>query len=150
MILTISVSTVAVAIILIGGNYWYRPAQSQEEAAAVFLTLPNKDRVNVELADTPAKRARGLSGRKSLAADKGMLFIFPQADYHSFWMKEMRFPIDIIWLDTNWKVVDIRGNLQPESFPASYAPSQPALYVLELPAGTAAKRGVEIGTKLEF
>jgi len=59
----------------------------------------------VELADTPEKRAQGLSGKKELNHDRGILFVFDKSDAYSFWMKDMNFPIDIIWLDEAKKVI---------------------------------------------
>jgi len=61
--------------------------------------------VEVEIADTQTARIQGLSGRESLAENSGMLFLWPEADYYSIWMKEMKFPIDIIWINGN-QVVD--------------------------------------------
>lgn len=98
--------------------------------------------INLEIADTSAKQAKGLSGRASLFPDQGMLFVFPEVGFHNFWMKDMNFPIDIIWLDANYKIVSIKGNVAPESYPETFAPSAPALYVLELPAGFAKAHGL--------
>src|SRR3989344_4240867 len=87
--------------------------------------------VVVEIANTDISRAHGLSDRATLDENRGMLFVFGRADYHSFWMKDMRFPLDIIWLDDNWRVIDVTENISPESFPATYQPRAPTRYVLE-------------------
>lgn len=89
----------------------------------------------VDIANTPELRELGLSGRDSLATGTGMLFIFDAAGQWGFWMKGMSFPIDIIWLDQDFKPVQVATNVSPNSYPKTFYPRQEALYVLELPAG---------------
>src|SRR3989344_7914429 len=67
----------------------------QQKPALKVVTI-NDAKINVEIADTQDKRAKGLGGRDSLATGSGMLFIFPKADRYSFWMKGTKFPLDII------------------------------------------------------
>lgn len=102
--------------------------------------------VKILLADTPQKRTQGLSGRESLAHDEGMLFVFPEEDVYSFWMKDMRFSIDILWLNSAGEVVHVVENASPESYPASFTPEKAATYVLELPAGFARLNNVVVGS----
>lgn len=101
--------------------------------------------VKVDIADTPDTRQMGLSGRPGLEKDEGMLFIFPDDGLHGFWMKDMRFSIDILWLDSAGKVVHIVENAPPESFPESFSPEKPARFVLELSAGSVERLGIELG-----
>jgi hypothetical protein len=89
----------------------------------------------VDIANTLELRELGLSGRESLAAGTGMLFIFNAPGQWGFWMKGMNFPIDIIWLDQDFKPVQVATNVSPNSYPKTFYPRQKALYVLELPAG---------------
>jgi len=91
-----------------------------------------------------------LSNREKLAENQGMLFVFDHTDYHSFWMKDMRFAIDIIWIDENKKVVDITHNAEPESYPKIFKPSLPAQYVLEVNAGWAEEHRVKVGDLADF
>ena len=107
-------------------------------------------RISVDIADTPEKRTLGLSGRPSLALDEGMFFIFDTPWRFSFWMKDMNFPIDIIWIDAEFKVADITKNAVPASFPKIFEPRTPVLYVLETVAGWADKNGIKIGDKVLF
>lgn len=100
-----------------------------------FLVKIKDASIAVELADTWRKRARGLSGRATLPADQGMLFIFNRPDFYSFWMRGMKFPIDIIWIDENLRIVGVDKNVSPASFPRAFRPSAPAQYVLETAAG---------------
>ncbi|MEK7132690.1 MAG: DUF192 domain-containing protein [Patescibacteria group bacterium] len=101
--------------------------------------------IKVIVADTPEARAKGLGGQTRLAPDEGMLFVFDSDAKYQFWMKDMRFPIDILWLSDKGEVVDIRENASPATYPAVFAPNSPARYVLELPAGFAKENGVSIG-----
>ncbi len=118
------------------------------------ISTPNGDTIFVEIADTPAKRAQGLMGRTNLAPDHGMLFIFSEPGQWTFWMKNTKIPLDIIWLDKNGIVVYLASNVPictriDEGCPR-YHPSQKALYALELRSGMAERLGIKKGTKLEI
>ena len=105
---------------------------------------------NVEVATTKADQEKGLSGRSSLAQNHGMYFIFSQQGRYSFWMKDMKFPIDIIFINDN-KIVAIFPNVPaPTSNLALpvYTPDQPANRVLETPAGDAKNNNFKIGDKV--
>jgi len=106
--------------------------------------------IKIAIADTSELRARGLSGTTMLSPDEGMLFVFDTDGLHSFWMKEMLIPIDILWTDANSSVVHIEHAVSPDSFPQTFTPPLPARYVLEVPAGFATEHGIEVGSKLEF
>lgn len=86
----------------------------------------------VDVADNPAERAKGLSGRTELQDGRGMLFVFPEAGNHGIWMKDMNFGIDILWLDGEGKVLAIKDNAIPESYPEVFRPTDQATYVLEM------------------
>jgi hypothetical protein len=99
---------------------------------------------------------QGLGGRESLADDRGMLFLFERSERHSFWMKDMLIPIDIIWISAEGRVVHVE-TAQPEpGVPDEqlkrYYPNDPALYVLEVRAGLAAEKDVQAGdaTQIEL
>ena len=104
--------------------------------------------INVEIARSTEELLQGLSGRENV--DGGMWFIFPKDDYYGIWMKEMLFPLDIIWVGNDLTVVHIEENVSPDSFPHTFKPSVKARYVLEVPAGFAAQHGVQKGTAVEF
>ncbi|MDO8575927.1 MAG: DUF192 domain-containing protein, partial [bacterium] len=80
-----------------------------------------------------------------LAADEGMLFVSPEDGGHAFWMKDMLFPIDILWISADGRVVYMAENVSPDTYPQSFRPDAPARYVLELPAGYAGAHGVSVG-----
>jgi len=107
--------------------------------------------IKAEIADTLIKRTKGLMFRKSLPENEGMLFVFNEGDYHSFWMMNMSFPIDIIWVNEEKKVVDVVKNAQPCKLRCStYKPKEKAMYVLEVNANFTEKHGIEIGSSLDF
>lgn len=101
--------------------------------------------LRVAVADTDALRAQGLSGTAPFEEDEGMLFVFDDDGIYSFWMKDMNYAIDILWLDAAGKVVHIERNLSPDSYPMSFTPHSPARYVLEVRAGFADQHDIQIG-----
>ncbi len=112
----------------------------------------NETIFEVEIADTILGRAKGLSGRKTLEENKGMLFIFKRPSKQSFWMVGMKFPLDIIWISGN-EIVDILKNIQPPKngeLPAIVSPSIKVDKVLEIPAGSVDKFDIKTGDKLEY
>ena len=78
---------------------------------------------------------------------RGMLFPFATNDAHAIWMRNMKFPIDIIWLDENLVVVDIKRDARPESYPEIFRPKSPARYVLEINATLSEVYNIKIGDK---
>ncbi len=143
--------TIIVAIVVIS-FYILFPANIKlqtetNEAITIFI---NDQEFRAEIADTDEKRVLGLSGRENLPEDSGLLFIFPTSDYYPFWMKDMNFPIDILWIDENWTIVDITENVQPESYPQTFRPQTPAKYVLEINAGLSKDLNIKRGDKIRF
>ncbi len=108
-------------------------------------------KIKVELALTEAEREQGLSGRDGLADDAGMLFVFDHPDKYLFWMKDMNFPIDMIWIGQDSKIIYIQKNASPDSYPQkTFGPETPATYVLEVPAGFSDKNGLKEGDQVKF
>lgn len=130
---------------------------------AIFLSTPQREgdyrslavgahTYRVEIADTLATQARGLSGRESLAPGEGMLFVFSDSSPRTFWMYEMRFPIDIIWINDH-KVIGWADNAPISAssvMPATFSSPFAADMVLELPAGTVARDGIMVGSAVEL
>ena len=118
------------------------------------VTLP-KGNVYVEVMDTPASRIQGLSGRSGLGEDEGMLFVFDVPGKHGFWMKDMLFSIDIIWIAENGVIVHVERNISPASYfvsnpPQRYGTTIDAKYVLELAAGQSEKFGAHVGSTVKI
>lgn len=103
----------------------------------------------LEVADSSGRQQRGLSGRSGLDDGTGMLFVFDGPGRYSFWMKDMLFPLDIIWVKDDWCVAHIRSDVGPETYPDMFSPPVPILYVIELAAGEAARLGIRTGTCFE-
>ena len=114
------------------------------------IKIGNQD-LRVQIADEALEMAKGLSGRKSLPADEGMLFIYPDYRRPGVWMKEMQFPLDLIWIK-NDKIVDITTNVPvPTTTPLlHYWPKEPINYVLEVNAGFVQTNKIKIGDQVDF
>ena len=110
----------------------------------------------VDLAITPEERQQGLSGRAFMAHDEGMLFVFEEEQQLHFWMKEMMFPLDIIWIDAQCRLIEVAADVPTplpgagnDEIPRVQSPL-PARYVLEVNAGEAARNGLGPGDPVEF
>ncbi len=111
-----------------------------------------KKTFQVEIADTAAKRTLGLMNRENLPEDQGMLFIFEDESEKSFWMKNTLIPLDMIFVDSNLKIVKIQKNAQPcKTITCTTYPSErPAKYVVEIGGGLSEKLGIEEGQTIKI
>jgi uncharacterized membrane protein (UPF0127 family) len=112
---------------------------------AVEIIYLNDKTLSVQIADNDCKRILGLSGKSWLFKDEGMLFVFDVLDDHAFWMKDMNFPIDILWLDDTLKVVGIEKRLSPETFPEIFGKDFVSKYVLEVNSGFVDENKIKVG-----
>ena len=119
------------------------------EKKFLVIGVPSVE-LKAELADTAEKRTLGLSGREKLGANEAMLFVFADSSIRQFWMKDIKFALDVIWIDENKKIVDITKNALPDSYPRTFSPLLPAKYVLELNAGFTDENKIEIGDRVIF
>ena len=120
--------------------------------ALIPLRLPSGKVLQSEVMVKDEDRAMGLMFRASLPKDHGMLFVFDQPDFHTIWMKNCKFPIDIVWLDGDRRVVDVAPSVPPckaEPCPV-YQPMRRASYVVEMNAGEAGREKVARGAVLDF
>lgn len=109
-----------------------------------------KTNLRMELADNQLSRVTGLSYRDSIGSD-GMLFVFTESSAENcFWMKDMKFSIDMVWLSSDKTVLSIDREVSPETFPNTFCPVSPAKYGIEINAGTAQNYGFEIGKQVKF
>ncbi|MCS6789336.1 MAG: DUF192 domain-containing protein, partial [Patescibacteria group bacterium] len=114
----------------------------------------NDVKFSVEIAASPHKKALGLSKRDFLKENEGMLFLFDKPDNYGFWMKDMKFPIDILFINDT-KIVDIKENCMPEPEKSIfnltiYRPNYPADKVLEIGGGLVKKYKIKIGDEIRF
>ena len=117
-----------------------------------IVTTSTGEEIPVEVADTLKKRSLGLGKRTSLKKGWGMLFVFEKRKPHRFWMKDMQFPLDIIWLD-NHRIVHIIHNAKPANSkgePEVMTSPVPVNFVLEIAAGGAAKLRLKTGQRMKF
>lgn len=121
-------------------------------AAGPRVEMPSGAVYRLELARTPEEQAQGLMFRESLPPRSGMLFPFPDASVHKFWMKNTMIPLDMVWLDPSGKVLFVSANTPPcRADPCpSYGPDAAAASVLEIAGGKAAVEKVTVGATLRF
>ena len=112
----------------------------------------NNASIKAEIADNPITKTKGLMFRKSLSENEGMLFVFDDEGHHSFWMMNMSFPLDIIWINGEKKVVYIVKDAKPCGLICKdfYASEEKAKYVLEVNANFTTKNKIKVGTKVNF
>jgi uncharacterized membrane protein (UPF0127 family) len=106
--------------------------------------------IKVTLAQSETQKTKGLSGVKKLAEGKGMLFVFDKMQQNNFWMKDMNFPLDIIYFNEKKEIVLIEENVTPETFPNTFGGDMLSMYVLEVNAGFVAKNNITIGNTFSF
>jgi uncharacterized protein len=145
-ILGIAILIVVAVVVLV----WLLPHSKCKGLCSQDTILLRGKEFDVFVADTEQKRVRGLSGVEILEANDGMFFVFQKNDLWGIWMKEMKIPIDIIWLDENMRVVHIEEKVSPESFPKVFTPSQFARYVLEVSSGTVERVGIKVGDEAKY
>jgi len=126
------------------------PIKFAEKMISVeFISKNGVFRAQVEVAKTFAKRERGLMFRKKLAADKGMLFVFPRETVNTFWMKNTLIPLDMVFIAKDLRVIGIVHHAKPMD-ETPVGPDNLSMYVVELPAGTAKNHGIDIGSRVVF
>jgi uncharacterized membrane protein (UPF0127 family) len=102
------------------------------------------------VADNQALREKGLSGMESLPEDTGMFFVFPLPGKYGFWMKDMNFSIDIIWISKSGKITHIEKNVSSSTYPYVFVPLENSLYVLETNEGFVDKNHLSVGNVLDI
>lgn len=148
MLLYKGIFSVFVGLFLVAQIYAYTTPEIV--SIQVLNNHSTQTTIFAELAESSEERKIGLSYRNSIGIDEGMLFVFKNDGFHSFWMKDMNFPLDIIWLDKEQTVIHIEQAVSPDSFPQSFSPQTPARYVLEVKANAVETLGIEIGTQLDI
>ena len=147
--LTINIVLLILIIILV--LFWFFRKERNDLKSGETLVKIGGAEYRVEVADSPALKAKGLGGKSSLGSDEGMLFPFSPPSKVSFWMKGLVFPLDIIWI-ADGKVIGFEENvpiLSGNDVP-TYRPPRPVDYVLEVSAGEVSKRGIKVGDEVEI
>ncbi len=143
----------ALASLLLAAGCGTKPV-TVEEYQTQIITFPNGKKIRAEVMIDPTDLMKGMMFRDSLAPDRGMLFVHAQAGKHTYWMYQVRIPLDIIWMDSSRRIVEWSLNTPPCATKASECPSyggrEDSRYVLELAGGMAEKYGLRIGDTLTF
>jgi uncharacterized protein len=106
--------------------------------------------IKVLVADTSDEHMRGLSGHDPLPLNQGMLFVFADEGVRKIWMKDMKFPLDIMWADSEGKIMHLEENIHPETYPKVFGPDYFVKYVLEVPAGFSEIYNIKVGDTIGF
>ncbi|KKR81487.1 MAG: hypothetical protein UU73_C0001G0033 [Candidatus Daviesbacteria bacterium GW2011_GWA1_41_61] len=154
-----AIQIIALVLVILGALYLSSNSSILQSVLPLNQNLSrtqikiNETVVNVEVADTPSERSKGLGGRLSLASNSGMLFVFPETKKTQFWMKGMNFPLDFIFI-RDGKVVDIIPNVQPplpnqpDSNLPVYEPTVSINMMLEVSAGFVAAHSIKLGDQV--
>lgn len=118
-----------------------------EQKAGIFI---RDILINVSIADSTEEREVGLSGISSLPPQEGKLFIFDEEGMYGLWMKNTLIPLDIMWIDENFKIVHIAFNVRPDSYPTIYNSPVPARFVLEVNAHFAETFRIAVGDQVRI
>jgi uncharacterized protein len=142
---TILLQTLLIVLVVLGG-LWFL---GNQQGPSKLVRLGNQT-FYAMLADDDIERAQGLSGTNSLATNRAMLFEFEVPDTYCFWMKDMNYPLDIIFINENKQIVTRYKDLPPDSYPKSFCSAELSKYVLEVPAGTADRLNLKLGDSVSF
>ena len=143
-------SIIPLGIFLFGISATLVKMQNKDASFYFYPLRINGTDIEVEVVKTAKERVLGLSGRSTLKENQGMLFVFDETSQHGMWMKDMNFPIDIVWLASDFKIVSLEKNVLPQTWPKIYKSNTPSLYVLELNAGWLKKHNVKVGEYASF
>lgn len=128
---------------MLGGIFYFHTEKQAPAPAGYSLA-------HIDIADSSSEREQGLSGHAPIDDEYGMLFVFPTKGEYAFWMKDMRFAIDIVWLADDGTILGVTKNLTPETYPETFGPPTAVRYALEVAAGKVERAGWEAGTKLSL
>jgi len=136
------------------GNFDYVSKMSSDDVSIIVKIITKYSAIDVivEIADEPEEWQRGLMFRKALRKNYGMLFVFENEQTKRFWMKNILIPLDIIFISSALRIVDIKENVQPckiEPCP-TYTSKTPVKYVLELNGGFALENNISVGSVIEI
>lgn len=126
---------------------YFSPFRAKERLPEVESTA-GRQTYNFILADTPEEIIKGLSGLELLPEDTVLLFTYERDNSCGVWMKDMKFSIDVVWLDSNFKVVDFARGLEPATFPRVFSPVRPCRYFIEANEGFVKANGIRRGSSV--
>lgn len=142
---------VIVAALMLGYRTYSKWVHQERLLPAVFVTESGSKLgpIRLEIASTPGERHVGLMYRREMDPNEGMLFIFPKEEMQTFWMKNTYLSLDMLFLDSNLKIVGILDHVTPLTEDQRGVP-RPSQFVIELLAGRAQQLGLKEGQRVEF
>ena len=146
----VTLTVLLLAVVFVGSDSFQAANSCGEVYRKDKTAVVGQTKLQLEVVKKSEDRQKGLSGRTCISEGQGMLFVFEQPGYYRFWMKDMRFAIDMVWVDSSKKVLMVQANVQPKTYPKTFNSDKPALYVLEIGAGQAQVFGISVGTSIEF
>jgi uncharacterized membrane protein (UPF0127 family) len=145
--------TILLLLVPVGGLYLYAKNQNipfrDIFAPGTPVVHVGEIPMTVEIVSSDSERAKGLSGRTEMKT-AGMLFVFETSERHGIWMKDMLFPIDIIWIDESLTVVAIDQGVRPDTYPKTFRPPVPVRYAIETEERYADTFGIVVGDKVRL
>ena len=138
-----------IIFLLVGFFLISRPSKNFIPENIKYVKIAGQS-IKVDLALTTTEQQKGLGGQNGLKENEGMLFVFDRPGEYYFWMKGMNFPIDIIWVGEDLRIVYIKKDARPELYLETYDPGRDAKYVLEVISGFSEKNNLKKGDMIEF
>lgn len=135
--------------VVVGLATWVLQIRLVARDTVSTVQIGERPQMSVVVAGTPETRTQGLSGTDQVPKE-GLLFVFPQPGKHGFWMKDMRYTIDILWIDESGKIIDITDDFLPSSYPEIYTPKSDVLYVLETSENFIEDEKIQIGEQVQL
>ncbi|MDQ5930917.1 MAG: uncharacterized protein QG674_81 [Patescibacteria group bacterium] len=136
-------------VLLLRSRLVYSPVLDVTKSYDALISIGSKT-IPVTIADTEEERNLGLSGTKSLNPDTGKLFVFDSEGVYGFWMKDMSYDIDIIWIDSDFRVIAINKAVSKDSYPEIFLPPKEVSYVLEVPSGFSTDNNITENQLMSF
>lgn len=147
-------ASAAIVLLFISAFVGFGLLGVNDQPRAAFKTGTLDSTVTLEIADNQSERAKGLMNRESLCSSCGMVFVYPDSRYRSFWMKNTSIPLDIIFISKDRKVINIeQANPEPDISDENltrYRSDAPAKYVIEVNQGFTEEKGINEGTEVKF
>ncbi len=137
------------ATVILGAVTFFSKISADVYESYYTLNINNKE-INLITVRNSESRERGLSNTKSLPDNTAMLFVFDEPDKYGIWMKDMKFPIDIMWMDDSHRIVYQKENVSPNTFPEIFSPNEKILYILEANAGFMKRNNLSVGNYLNL
>jgi uncharacterized protein len=146
LILILTIPLIAF-LLYTGRDVIFAPGIFEPKPTVIFN---EKAPLRVTVVSSKEDLIRGLSGTKELPATEGMLFVFPQNDFHGIWMKNMIIPLDIMWVSEDGRIVDLEEHVRPDTYPQVFKPSEPSRFVIETNAGFTDTFNIKIGDTVKI